>query len=247
MPVRSSATPSESPNPISTPGLTWLASMLQTTDPLFPIGSYAHSYGLEELCASGEVKDAATLLKFLESVVFLNLQEFELPYLRFSYIAAERNDFEDICQLDEEINASKPCKELRQASSSQGQQRLRLIYKLRPTDRFEALHELKKQKRIIPHHITIFAAENVDLGTPLDATLMSWTYQALAAPCAASLKLVRIGQEGAQTVLTKSLRQVATLIQRSQSIDREFAGAFLPNLDVASQRHEHAYARLFIS
>lgn len=221
--------------------------MLQTTDPLFPIGSYAHSYGLEELCATGEVHDTASLLKFLESVLFLNLQEFELPYLRFTYEAALNNDFELICQLDEEIAASKPCKELRQASLSQGVQRLRLISKLRPSERFAELQTLKKQKRITPHHLTIFAAENVDLGTSLDATLISWSYQALAAPCAASLKLIRIGQEGAQTVLTESLQHIERIIKKSLEVDHDFAGAFLPTLDIASQRHEHAYARLFIS
>ncbi len=221
--------------------------MLQTTDPLFPIGSYAHSYGLEELCASGEVHDPASLSRFLKSIVFLNLQEFELPYLRFAYEAAQGADYDLICQLDEEIAASKPCKELRQASQSQGQQRLRLISKLRPTPLFEELKALKKQKRIVPHHLTLFAAENVDLGTPLSASLIAWSYQALAAPCAASLKLIRVGQEGAQTVLTESLQHIGSIIQKSLTVDRDFAGAFLPTLDIASQRHEHAYARLFIS
>lgn len=221
--------------------------MLQTTDPLFPIGSYAHSYGLEELCATSEVHDAGTLLKFLETVVFLNLQEFELPYLRFTYEAAQKADFNQIRELDEEISASKACKELRQASLAQGQQRLRLISKLRPSPLFDQLKQLKRDKNIVPHHLTIFAAENVDLGTPLDATLISWTYQALAAPCAASLKLIRIGQEGAQGVLTEALQSIEKIVGNSLSIEREFAGAFLPTLDIASQRHEHAFSRLFIS
>ncbi|MDQ8180482.1 urease accessory UreF family protein [Pelagicoccus sp. SDUM812005] len=221
--------------------------MLQTTDPLFPIGSYAHSYGLEELCADGEVSDPASLLRFLESVVFLNLQEFELPYLRFAYNAAEQNDFQLICQLDEEISASKPCKELRQASLSQGQQRLRLISKLRPTPRFEKLAALKREKKIVPHHLILFATENVDLRTPLEPTLAAWTYQALAAPCAASLKLIRIGQEGAQSVLTSALQEIERIVESSLAIERDFAGAFLPTLDIASQRHEQAFSRLFIS
>ncbi|EDY82355.1 UreF, putative [Verrucomicrobiia bacterium DG1235] len=225
----------------------WLQAMLQTTDPLFPIGSYAHSYGLEELCASGEVHDAPSLLQYLESIVFLNLQEFELPYLRFTYDAAAKLKFDDICQLDEEISASKPCKELRQASSAQGKQRLRLLSKLRPSPFFAELKQLKLEKRITPHHITIFACENVDLETPLEAALVAWSYQTLAAPCAASLKLIRIGQEGAQTVLTESLQKIEPVIQNSLSIERDFAGAFLPTLDIASQRHEHAFSRLFIS
>jgi len=221
--------------------------MLQTTDPLFPIGSYAHSYGLEELCASGEVHDDASLLLYLKSIVYLNLQEFELPYLRFSYKAAQGSDLEALCDLDEEIGASKPSKELRHASSAQGQQRLRLISKLRPSSLFTQLSQLKKTKRLTPHHLTVFAAENVDLQTPLTPTLAAWTYQTLAAPCAASLKLIRIGQEGAQSVLTSALQDLEQIVNASLSIEREFAGAFLPTLDIASQRHEQAFSRLFIS
>lgn len=227
--------------------LSWLPSMLQTTDPLFPIGSYAHSYGLEQLCAEGSVSNPESLLEYLESVVFLNLQEFELPYLRFTYNASLTSNLELIQELDEEIDASKPCKELRQASLSQGQQRLRLISKLRPSPLFEDLKALKQKKKIVPHHLTIFGAENVDLKTPLDATLVSWTYQALAAPCAASLKLIRIGQEGAQGVLTQSIQSIQSIVENSLDIEREFSGAFLPTLDTASQRHELAYSRLFIS
>lgn len=225
----------------------WLQAMLQTTDPLFPIGSYAHSYGLEELCASGNVRDPASLLAYIEKIIFLNLQEFELPYLRFIYGAAQANAFDSICELDEEIAASKPCKELRLASSTQGQQRLRLIGKLRPSPLFAELLRLKKEKRITPHHLTIFACENVDLATPLEAALAAWSYQTVAAPCAASLKLIRIGQESAQGVLTAALQKLDPIIQKSLTIERDFAGAFLPILDIASQRHEQAFSRLFIS
>ena len=62
----------------------WLAQLLQTADPLFPIGSYAHSYGLEELVNAGIVTDPKGLQRYLRDIVGLNLQEFELPYLRFA-------------------------------------------------------------------------------------------------------------------------------------------------------------------
>lgn len=225
----------------------WLPYMLQSADPLFPIGSYAHSYGLEELCACGDVTDADGLIRYLENFVFVNLQEFELPYSRFAYNALAEGDFDSLAQLDDEIGASKPCRELRQASSAQGQQRLRLISKLRPSPAFSGIARLKSDGRVVPHHITVFAAEYSDLSAPLEVMLAGWGYQALAAPCAASLKLIRIGQEGAQAVLCKALQQLDLIIQNSLSVEREFAGAFLPRLDIASQRHERAYARLFIS
>ncbi|MDQ8201637.1 urease accessory UreF family protein [Pelagicoccus sp. SDUM812003] len=227
--------------------ISWLKSMLQTTDPLFPIGSYAHSYGMEELCAQGVVHDQSTLLKYIETSLHLNLRTFELPYLRFAYDANLADDFTLLSELDQEIGAAKPSREIRQASASQGKQRLRLISKLRPTPRFARLAELQERKQITPHHLSIFAAENVDLETPLSATLTAWAYQAIAAPCAASLKLIRIGQEGAQLVLTQALENLQSLIDDSMSVDREYAGAFLPTIDIASDRHERAFARLFIS
>lgn len=221
--------------------------MLQTVDPLFPIGSYAHSYGLEELVSLGKVSDAQGLGQYIDDILLPNLQEFELPYLRFLYNAAIDADWEQLIQLDQEIGASKLSKEIRNASSSQGQQRLRILRKLRPCEEFETLQRLKQEKRIAPHHLSVNAVENVILGTPIEATLTAWAYQAIAAPCSAALKLMRIGQEGCQLVLTDSLQKIEPCVNQSQKVEQALAGCFNPLLDIASSRHEQAYSRLFIS
>lgn len=225
----------------------WLSGILQTTDPLFPIGSYAHSYGLEELVADGVVQDVDGLIRYLDTTVRLNLREFELPYLRFAIQAIEAADWTGLSEIDEDIGAAKLSKELRNASISQAQQRLRLIRKLRPSDNLEKLAELKRHGRIAPNHLIVYAAESVDGRVPIKAALTTWAYQSFAAPCAASLKLFRIGQEGAQTALTKAIDTIEGIVDASLTIERDFAGAFLPELDIASHRHEKAFSRLFIS
>ena len=221
--------------------------MLQTIDPLFPIGSYAHSYGLEEIVAMGKARNADDLADYLSQIVFLNLRHFELPYLRFSYQSQTSGDWAETAILDQEIGASKLSSEIRTASATQGRQRLQLLNKLHPSTAFDKLAELQKDNRVSPHHLTVFAAERIQQNTPLDATLAAWTYQALAAPCAASLKIMRIGQEGAQRVLTEALENLFELVESSLEIERDWAGAFNPPIDVASDRHERAYSRLFIS
>ena len=45
--------------------------MLQTIDPLFPIGSYAHSYGLEEIVSMGKACNTNDLADYLKNIVFL--------------------------------------------------------------------------------------------------------------------------------------------------------------------------------
>src|SRR5882672_5082613 len=70
----------------------WLPHLLQTTDSIFPTGSYAHSFGLEELVNLGLVQDAPTLAEFLQRQVIPALEHLELPYLRFALNAAEKGD-----------------------------------------------------------------------------------------------------------------------------------------------------------
>src|SRR5206468_508467 len=65
-------------------GLEWLGFLLQTSDPLFPTGAYAHSMGLEEMVRLSIVRDEATLLEFLRSQILPALAHLDLPYLRFA-------------------------------------------------------------------------------------------------------------------------------------------------------------------
>ena len=107
--------------------LDWLASLLQTSDTLFPSGGYAHSYGLEELAATSQVSDAADLERFLHEDVLPSLERLELPYLRLCHEAALCKDLDGLFALDEEIGAWKLTREVREASLSQGRQLLRML------------------------------------------------------------------------------------------------------------------------
>ncbi len=225
----------------------WLPAVLQTTDPLFPIGSYAHSYGLEEMAALGRVHDENTLLDFIETHIFENLKNLDLPYLHFAYEAIDSQDWESLIEIDQELDAAKMSKEIREASVAQGRQRLRLMLKLKPNPNFKAMSRLRKEEQIRPHHLLVFAAEYLANASPLEIALATWAYQTLAAPCAAALKLIRIGQEGAQSALTQAIESIPGLIDHSMSVEREYVGSFNPLLDIACDRHEQAFSRLFIS
>ena len=82
---------------------------------------------------------------------------------------------------------------------------------------------------------------------PQRALLTSWAFQSISAFCLAAPKLLRIGQDGAQSVLTASLTAMETNVTRSLEISRDEIGWFDPLLDLASMQHEIAHERLFIS
>ena len=66
----------------------WLPALLQISDAAFPTGSYAHSFGLEELVRQGQVHDEASLRGFLYEHAIPGLTHVDLPLVRESRAAA---------------------------------------------------------------------------------------------------------------------------------------------------------------
>jgi len=219
----------------------WLALVLQTGDPLFPTGAYAHSLGLEEVVRLGLVCDEKSLRQFLVNQVLPALQNFELPLVRFVHEAAIRNNLDEICGIDADMDAWKIARELREASSQMGSRRLQMLLKVASTPLLQNFAQRDSRN----HHLVVFGIQMA--GVPLDAALTAYLYQSLAAFCSASLKLIRIGQDGCQRVLAGCLGSVSAVVSESKTVSREECGWFNPLLEIASMRHEFAFERLFIS
>ena len=61
------------------------------------------------------------------------------------------------------------------------------------------------------------------------------------------MKLLRLGQNAAQGLLTGALRELPKIIATARQLPTSELGWFNPWLDIASARHESADHRLFIS
>lgn len=221
----------------------WLASFLQANDPLFPTGAYAHSFGLEEIVRLGLVRDEATLLTFVQWQLIPLLQNLELPFVRYTHEAAGKGDLDLLLTLNAELDALKLSREARESSTGLGTRRLQTALKLSS----HSLLQNFARREAAPHHLIAYGLQMHADGVPLRATLSGYFYQALAGCCSASLKLIRIGQDGIQRVLRAGLRESEAAIAHSLTVPRDQAGCFNPLLEIAAMRHEQANERLFIS
>ncbi|MSU48712.1 MAG: hypothetical protein EXS37_06390 [Opitutus sp.] len=91
------------------------------------------------------------------------------------------------------------------------------------------------------------ALEGRVLGAPLPAVLACINYATLAALLAAAMKLLRLGQNGSQSLLTEALAAVPAMIAAAEATPPDEIGWFNPWLDIAAARHETANARMLIS
>src|SRR5690606_4893956 len=90
-----------------------------------------------------------------------------------------------------------------------------------------------------PFAATVAAAlEGRVYGAPLGAVLGGLFYAAIAGQLAAAMKLLRIGQNGAQALLAEMLTRAPGTIEAAAGVPRDEIGWFNPWLDIASARHE---------
>jgi len=225
----------------------WIAGLLQTGDSFYPTGSYAHSFGLEGLVQEGVVRDRATLHAWLFRAVLPALQHTDLPIAAHAWRAFGSDDWKTIGDLCVLSSALKSAREAREASDRIGRQRAELAAHLRasPLAR-EFLRRAEESQWPCAAPVSA-ALEGRALGAPLPAVLAGVTYASVAALLSAAMKLLRLGQNGSQTLLTEALATAPAMIATASTIPVDEIGWFNPWLDIAAARHETADARMFIS
>ena len=226
---------------------TWLCGLLQASDSFYPTGSYAHSFGLEGLVQAGVVRDRATLREFIFRSVLPALRYAELPLVVHAWQSFGIPDWTRVREICVLASALKTSREARFASERIGRQRAELVATLR--DAPLAQEYLRRAENDSwPFAAAVSAAlEGRVLGAPLSAVLAGVSYSTLAALLSAAMKLLRLGQNASQTLLTEALGATPGIIAAAETLPIDEIGWFNPWLDIAAARHETADARMFIS
>lgn len=225
----------------------WLCGLLQAGDSFYPTGSYSHSFGLEGLVQQGVVRDRATLRDFIFLSALPALRHTDLPLAAHAWRAFATPDWPRLGELCVLSSALKTAREARAASENIGRQRAELMATLRA-------HPLAQEflRRTAaenwPHSAAISAAlEGRVLGAPLTAVLSGISYATLSSLLSAAMKVLRLGQNASQSLLTEALAAAPALIAAAETTAFEDIGWFNPWLDIAAARHETADSRMFIS
>ncbi|HVU23395.1 MAG TPA: urease accessory UreF family protein [Opitutus sp.] len=225
----------------------WLCGLLQAGDSFYPTGSYAHSFGLEGLVQEGVVRDRATLREFVFRSVLPALRQVELPLAAQAWAALGERDWKRLGEICVLASALKAPREARLAAENIGRQRAELVAALRG-DPLAKEFLARAEAEHWPSSSAVSAAlEGRAFGAPRAAMLAGFAYATLAAVLAAAMKLLRLGQNACQALLTEALREVPAMIGAAERLPREEIGWFNPWLDIAAARHESADARMFIS
>jgi urease accessory protein len=221
-----------------------LLALLQLCDTLFPIGSFAHSDGLEAATASGAIRSGDDLRGWLHAQLSGLLRSCDGPAVVAAVRHANAGRWDELTVLDEELYALRPSSAARQALRAMGTRLLKTWRAMRSAADIDAflLHRGARGATLPVAFGLACASANVEPRPAVEAFL----YTRLAGTVSASMRLIPIGQIEAHVLLAGLLAHVTATADVILESD-EPPSSFAPALDIAAMSHQYVDSRLFRS
>ncbi len=222
--------------------------LLQISDPLFPIGGFTQSYGLETYVQKGIIYDSVSSKSYLESYLLNSFLYNDLLTVKLAWEYTENGAMEKVIELDELFSASKAPRELRTASMKLGKRFLKILeIALGENKAFDMMLERVNRGDIEGCYPVMygFVTKLLSIGKVEALSAISYaTASAIINNCA---KLVPISQNDGQKILFGAHGIFQKLVEKVEGLSEEYLGSCCFGFDLRSMQHERLYTRLYIS
>ena len=222
-----------------------LYRLLAWLSPAYPIGAFSYSHGIETAVEEGFIKDRASLIAWLETVLRDGTGRVDGALFAAAWRAADAADWPTFDAIAERAAAWRATSEMVLESRQQGGSFLSITRTAWRHPDLDAVHERLGGELALPVAVALAAAAH---GVALDMALGAYLHAFTANLISAAVRTVPLGQSDGQLALAALEGYVSATARgaiAAQSLDE--VGTATPLLDWCSLRHETQYTRLFRS
>jgi urease accessory protein len=222
-----------------------LYRLLAWLSPAYPIGAFSYSHGVETAVEEGFIRDRATLVTWLQSVLRHGTGVVDGALFAAAWRAADAQDWPAFDTIAVRAAAWRGTSEMALESRQQGGSFLSMTRTAWPHPALDAVHERLAGELALPVAVALAAAAH---GIALDRALEGYLHAFTANLISAAVRTVPLGQSDGQVALAAleaAVRGAAEAACAVTSLDE--VGTSTPLLDWCSLRHETQYTRLFRS
>jgi urease accessory protein len=223
--------------------------LLHLADSALPIGTLAHSFGLESLtsCEMLTTRDLPDFLqRYLEEAGTMEAV-FCREAFRLTAATSENQLVARWLQLNTQLSARKPAREGRAGSASLGGNFLQVVLSLSDLPLARAALVASKRSAGLVHHSTAFGLACSELGFVEDRVALVYLHQSVASLVSSCQRLLPLGQSEAARILWNLKPAMIDAANRSAKCTLDDACCFMPLLDWGAMEHPALSTRLFIS
>jgi urease accessory protein len=221
-----------------------LYRLLAWLSPAYPVGAFAYSSGIEWAVQAGDITDARSLQRWIESLLREGSGFCDAVLFAHVYRAVESDDRAALREIAELAAALTPSKERHLETTTQGNAFVEATQKVWPCGALEMLKSVWDGLFAYPVAVAVSVA---GYSVPIEPALAAFLQALVANWVSAGVRLIPLGHIDGLRVVARLEADVAETAARALNTPLEDLGSAVFRADLASMRHETQYTRLFRS
>lgn len=222
--------------------------VMQLSDSFFPTGIFTTSNGLEFLFNEKKIQGAADLIELIRINIIHQIGPMDCVALANVMDCANKNEFDKIIEADNLVFATKPIKEIRNASARSGVQLIKCVSEFisenNILNQYKDSITQEKTHGIFP---VAFGVCCNSLKITKEKSMAMMLYGFSVGVIGAALRLGLIQHFESQKILHSLKPLISQTIQENSSKSIYEMCQFAPQVDIIQMSHEKMDSKMFIT
>jgi urease accessory protein len=215
--------------------------------PVFPIGSYSYSHGLEWAVEARYVHDLGSLLEWLQADLCYGSIRNEAIFFSLAWRIGNLGERAQLLQLSEIAAAFRGTAEFALESAQQAAAALAVLRRAWPDPLLDWLVKELGENEVSASLAVVLGARSATQGMPLELALPAFLQSYMSNLVTAAVRLIPLGQTAGQLAVAGLEEVILAASVRALTGTLDDLGSAAFGVDLASMAHETQYTRLFRS